>query len=570
MKKPTYLTSCVLAASVAVACLSLGQTAMAGNKLNKETSANKSSSASKPPKLVVVLVVDGLPQEQISRYSQQFQGGFKRLLNQGAWYSDAHQAHGITVTAIGHSAILSGAYPYQHGIIGNSWTDPSTLQKVYCTEDSSSKYLDGSTKPRNGTSPKNLRVSTLGDELRYATGKQAKVVAVSGKDRGAILLAGKTGTAYMYLSETGSFSSATYYMAQHPQWVKSFQAGKRQDQFYGKPWCLAQDAALYAQDEGKDIVANKACPKGHAFGDIQYVSKSGKPDAEYYEELKSGPYVDQMSLEFARAAVEGENLGNNPAGVPDLLAVSLSSHDYVNHGYGPESKKSHDHLQHLDKQLGDFFHYLDKKIGIDNTLVVLTADHGFPNVPEFASARHFDANRIDDGAMAKALKKMLQDSYGDEKIIAAYHAPQLLLNYPLIAKKGLQRDEVENNIARFLLKYDGIAQVYTRSQLENGNIPQTHMGKLMQRAWNRQLSGDILLVTKPYWYFGEGEGGTSHGSPYSYDTNVPLILMGKPWIKPGYYSTYAEVVDIAPSLSHLLRLRPPSASEGRVLGEALR
>jgi hypothetical protein len=172
------------------------------------TAAAPAQAAAAQPKLVVVMVVDGLPNEQVQRYRDQFgQGGFRRLLEQGASFSNAHQAHGITVTAIGHAAILTGAYPYQHGIIGNNWIDPVTHKLVYCTEDRAYTYINEQTAPNDGTSPANLRVDTLGDELRYATGNRAKVVTVSGKDRGAIMLAGKTGTAYMYMDGSGNFAS---------------------------------------------------------------------------------------------------------------------------------------------------------------------------------------------------------------------------------------------------------------------------------------------------------------------------------------------------------------------------
>ena len=554
----------VLHICIATTCTLATMPLMAADK-----AINKASAQTAQPKLVVVLVVDGLPQEQVVRYRDQFgQGGLRRLLDQGAWFSDAHQAHGVTVTAVGHSAILTGAYPYQHGIIGNNWIDPKTLASVYCTEDRANTYIGEETKPSDGTSPANLRVSTLGDELRYATGKQAKVITVSGKDRGAILLAGKTGTAYMYMDKTGNFASSSYYMQSHPQWVQHYQAGKPQDRFYGKEWRPLLADSAYVND-AHDGVSPAATGKQDRFP-LMYYSENGKPDADYYNKLKTGPYLDELTLDFARAAIEGEHLGSNPANVPDVLGVSLSSHDYVNHAYGPESKMSHDHLQRLDRLLANFFSYLDKRVGLDNTLVVFTADHGFPNVPEFAQANHFDAKRLDFKNNLSALNKQLAEQFGVEQLVSKWSPPSLLLNYALIDKKNLKRDDVENAVARFAMNTEGIAYAFTRTQLESGNVPATRIGKLMQRAWHNQLSGDVMLVTKPYWYFGSGNSGTSHGSPYAYDTNVPLILMGKSWVKPGNYPQYAEVMDIAPTLAHLLHVRPPSASEGRILAETLR
>jgi predicted AlkP superfamily pyrophosphatase or phosphodiesterase len=533
--------------------------------------AAPSATAAAPaqPKLVLVMVVDGLPNEQLQRYRDQCgQGGFRRLLDQGASFSNAHQAHGITVTAIGHSAVLTGAYPYVHGIIGNNWIDPVTRKSVYCTEDTNYTYIGEETKSSDGTSPNRLKVDTLGDQLRYATGNRSKVVAVSGKDRGAILLAGKTGTAYMYMDKTGDFASSTFYMKQHPDWVKQYQAGKPQDRYYGKSWTALLPEAAFAGDASEDLNAPK--PGTHNRLPYTYYSESGEIDAGYYNNLKTGPFLDQLTIDFARAAVEGENLGRNPAGVPDLLGVSLSAHDYVNHAFGPESKLSHDHLQRLDRMLADFFNYLDKRIGMDNVLVVLTADHGFPNTPEFSQTQHIDAQRIDGDKMMTALGKHLSDKFGGAKLLSAWSLPNIHLDYEQIDKSGLKREEVENAAARFLLKQNGIVEAYTRTQLESGAANTTRIATLMRRAWNREASGDLMVVTKPYWYFGTGISGTSHGSPYAYDTNVPLLIMGKRWIKPGYYGQYAEVVDIAPTLANLLHVRPPSGAEGRVLTETLR
>lgn len=521
------------------------------------------------PKLVLVLVVDGLPNEQVERYREQFgQGGLRRLLEQGASFSDAHQAHGITVTAVGHSAVLTGAYPYQHGVIGNNWIDPVTRQSVYCTEDSNYTYIGEETKASDGTAPTKLRVSTVGDELRYATGQKSKVIAISGKDRGAILLGGKTGTAYMYMDKTGNFASSTFYMKQHPDWVLRYQAGKPQDRYYGKTWTPLLAASAYAGDSSADLTPAK--PGVQNTFPFSYYSDSGNLDADYYNRLKTGPYLDELTLDFARAAVSGENLGNNPAGVPDVLGVSLSAHDYVNHAYGPESKMSHDHLQRLDRMLASFFGFLDQKVGMDNVLVVLTADHGFPNVPEFVQTQHLDAQRLDGDKLAAALNQHLAAKFSVDKLVATWSMPNLYFDYARAEKSGVKREELENAAARFLLEQPGMAQVYTRSQLEGGAVNNTRMDLLMRRAWNRQISGDLMVVTKPYWYFGTGSSGTSHGSPYAYDTNVPLIVMGKKWIKPGAYGQYAEVVDIASTLAHLLHVRPPAAAEGRVLVETLR
>ncbi|MEJ7805635.1 MAG: alkaline phosphatase family protein, partial [Telluria sp.] len=415
---------------------------------------------------------------------------------QGASYSNAHQAHGVTVTAIGHAAVLTGAYPYQHGVIGNHWIDPVTRKSVYCTEDSAHTYLGEDTKAADGTSPSRLKVSTLGDEMRYASGNQAKVIAVSGKDRGAILLAGKTGTAYMYMEKSGNFASSSYYMPSHPQWVQKHQAAKGQDRFYGKSWTPLLDDAAYANDADDALYAGVA-GVGKRFR-FTYYSEAGAIDGDYYNRLKSTPALDELTLDFARAAIEGENLGRNPAGVADLIGVSLSAHDYVNHAFGPESKMSHDHLQRLDRMLAQFFDYLDQRVGAGNVLVVLTADHGFPNTPEFAKASKLDAGRVDGEKLIAALDAHLAATHGSAKLVAATSLPNIHLDYALAAKAGVRRDELEQSAARFLLGQTGVADVFTRTQFETGALPNTRVPTLMRRAWNRSLSGDLMVVTKPY------------------------------------------------------------------------
>jgi predicted AlkP superfamily pyrophosphatase or phosphodiesterase len=518
------------------------------------------------PKLVVVMVIDGLPSEQVQRYRDQFgQGGLRRLLEQGASFTNAHQAHGVTVTAIGHTAVLSGAYPYRHGIIGNNWLDPNG-NSVYCTEDTRYKYIGADTDAHDGTSPANLRVDTLGDQLRYATGNRSKVLTVSGKDRGAILLAGKTGTAYMFMDKTGDFASSTYYMQQHPAWVERFRAGKPQDRYYAKSWKPLLPDSAYADDAPFPAPTEKNTNRFP----FTFYSESGAPSADYYERLKTSPAVDELTLDFAQAAVEGEQLGSNPSGATDILGISLSGHDYVNHTWGPESRMSHDHLQQIDRRIATFFDFLDRRIGMDNVLVVLTADHGFSNTPEFSRERHIDARRIDGKALTAGLDQALAARFGQAGLVKKSYLPEVYLDYAAIDRKGLAHADVENFAARHLLDQAGIAEVFTRTQFEQGVASKSRLGLLMQRAWNRQLSGDLMVVPAAYSFFGSGTSGTTHGTPYNYDSSVPLLIMGKRWIRPGEVGQYTEVVDIAPTLAHILHVRAPAAAEGRVLGEALR
>jgi hypothetical protein len=521
------------------------------------------------PALVVVLVVDGLPQEQMVKYRDLYgEGGFRRLLDNGAWYANAHHGHAATLTAPGHAAILTGSYPNRNGIIANEWVDRHTLARVYCTADRAHRYIGEETGSLDGTSPANLKVSALGDELRYATGNLSKVVTVSGKDRGAILLAGKSGTAYMYMGKTGRFASSTYYMQAHPDWHARYYAAKPQDKWFTQSWTPLLPAPAYARSS----VTTQPWYGNLAGMGREFPFKPGRgaaPDAAYYAALIRTPFGDDATLDFARAAIEGEQLGRNPARVPDLLGISLSTHDYVNHAFGPESHVSQDHLLHLDRVLARFFDDLDHTIGLRNVAIVLTADHGFMNVPDYLAAQGLAGVRPSSLKLMGALNDHLAARFGPGNHALRFSYPSVILDQGLVAKKGLKAAEVEDAAAHFLMNDPTIAAVYTRTQLEAGALPPgLPLSTQVLRSWNRELSGDLYVVQKPYAIFSSNTA--THGSPYNYDTNVPLIFYGPRWFKAGKRAQRAKVVDIAPTLGYVLEVRPPAASEGRVLEEILR
>jgi predicted AlkP superfamily pyrophosphatase or phosphodiesterase len=518
------------------------------------------------PALVVVLVIDGLPQEQVVKYRDLYgKGGFQRLLEDGAWFADAHHRHAVTLTAPGHATMLTGSYPYRNGIIANEWLDRDSFAPTYNTGDANATYIGADTKKLDGTSPARLRVTTVGDELRYSNNGLSKVVAVSGKDRGAILLAGHRGTAYMYMDQTGRFASTTYYMKSHPAWVDAFYDKKPQDKWMGQAWTPLLPEAAYA----RSIPEGQPWQRPFVGGARTFPFTLPTDPKTYYSQLIRTPFGDETTLEFARAAIEGENLGSNPAGVPDILGVSLSTHDYVNHGFGPESRISQDHMLRVDRLLAAFFQYLDRRIGLDKVLITLSADHGFMNAPEFASGHGWGGARLNAGKLMTDLNAALQQRFNVKENLAPRFAyPSFPLDRNAIAKNSLNRADVEAFAAQFILGQPGVAHVFTRTQLEKGDLPNTPLRAQVLRAWNRDVSGDIYVVQHPYSLFG-GQVVT-HGSPYTYDTNVPLMIHGKTWIKAGKYPQAAAVADLAPTLSYLLEVRQPSGNEGRVLEEILK
>jgi len=509
------------------------------------------------PKLVVFLVVDGLPQRQVTGYRDQLApDGLARFLDRGAWFSDAHYPHAFTVTAAGHATMLTGASPSRTGIIGNDWRDVNTGEQVYCTGDTSATYIGNKTHPLDGTSPKNLKVETVGDVLRRVD-PRSKVIGISGKDRGAILPAGKTGTAYIYMSTSGQFASSTHYMPRHPGWVDTFNGAKPADRWFMKEWRPLLEDAAYARSIPDGFGA-----RGGKLPMVMGAAADEAPGPGYYSQLLSSPFADILALEFARAAIAGEQLGRDEA--PDILAVSLSGHDYVNHKWSAESRLSHDHLLQLDRMLQDFFRDLDATVGRDNYIAVLTADHGFMPAPEYSQSQGHASGRASSTAMLQRVNSELEKRFNVPKLVG-WSASALVLDRKLLAERRLDADTVAEAAREVLATEPHIAAAYTRRELAGARRAGAPFFDAMRRTWHAERSGDVQYALKPYWMFTSSTSITTHGSPHPYDTNVPIAVWGPRWVKAGPIAARVEVVDIAPTLARLLGVPAPAASEGKLL-----
>jgi predicted AlkP superfamily pyrophosphatase or phosphodiesterase len=512
------------------------------------------------PKLVVFMAVDGLPERQVVGYRDQLApDGLRRFLDRGAWFSDAHYGHAYTVTAAGHATMLTGAYPHRSGIIGNDWYDRVTGERVYCTGDTRYTYIGNHTKPLDGTSPSNLKVETVGDVLKRVS-PASKVIAISGKDRGAILPGGKSGTAYMYMSQSGQFASSTYYMKDHPQWVKDFNHAKPADKYFKAQWKPLLPEAAYAHS----LPDHQKWYRKGSPGVLPMTLGAGseKPDAAFYESLLPSPYADALSLEFARAAIKGEHLGADDA--PDILAVSLSGHDYVNHAYSAESRLSQDHTLQLDRLFQSFFHDLDTLVGKDNYVLILTADHGFMPAPEYSATKGWGGGKQSGSQTVARMNTALSAKHGEGKWVKHISARSFVIDRKLAIDKGVNPLVLMEEIRALALAEPGILAAYTRPELESQAKKGDALFDQMSRSWNRELSGDVEFALKPYWMMTTSNAAT-HGSPHPYDTNVPILFYGPTWVKAGRVDTRVEEVDIAPTLARILGVPAPSAAEGKPL-----
>jgi predicted AlkP superfamily pyrophosphatase or phosphodiesterase len=364
----------------------------------------------KKPKLVVAITVDQFRYDYLNKFRSAYTGGFARLLDQGAVFTNAYYEHFPTVTAVGHSTILSGATPSISGIVGNEWYDRESGKQVTSVSDDTVDLL-GSDAGKGGASPRRMLVSTVGDELKMANGK-SKVIGISSKDRSAILPAGRMANgAYWFDVSSGNFVSSTFYFKQLPDWVVRFNQSRVADQWAGHDW-MPVDA------------------KGEAKSFLKLPAKGEK---NYYNLLDRSPFHNDLLELLAEAAIEGEQLGSHD--VSDVLSVSFSANDRVGHAVGPDAPQMRDITISTDRTIGRLLDFLDKKIGAGNYLAFFTADHGVAPLPEVMRDRKMPGGRIPEGAVLNAVQGALAARYGAGNWVAGKSGPAPYLDYKLIREK---------------------------------------------------------------------------------------------------------------------------------------
>ncbi len=488
----------------------------------------------KKPKLVLGIVIDQFRYDYINRFHKDFNGAFKRFFEQGAVFTNAHQDHFPTVTAIGHATFMTGATPAVSGIVNNEWYDRASGKNVTSVSDDATQLLGSEGR---GSSPRRLLTSTIGDELKIS-GHKSKVIGMSIKDRAAILPAGHAADgAYWFDGRTGNFVSSTFYFPELPGWVKNFNQSRIPDKYLSAEWKSLDSSQVFRK-------------------------MPATPGPQLYNGLEATPFGNDLLEAFAERAIDAEQLGQHSD--TDVLTVSFSSNDYVGHAKGPDSPEVRDISLRTDRLLMKLLDYVDSKVGAGNTLVVLTADHGVAPVPEVNEERKMPGGRLSEPDLFQAVQTALSSRFGEGKWIVGNSGPTMYLNRELVKEKNLDEAEVERVGANAVRALPNIFRVYTRHQLINGMVPDDRFSQRVQNGFYAGRSGDITPLPNPYYLY--EAHGTSHGTPFSYDTHVPVIFMG-PTITPGLYSNEIAVNDIAPTLATILEIEIPSGSVGRVLTE---
>lgn len=507
------------------------------------------------PKLVVGIVVDQMRYDFLYRYQSKYgKGGFNRMMNEGFNAKNLHYHYGPTVTAAGHAAIFTGSAPNINGIVGNDWYDQKLNKTMYCTEDSTVKAV-GNNSIAGKMSPKNLLVSTITDQLRIANNFQSKTIGIALKDRGAILPAGHNANAAYWLDGSdGNWITSTFYMNELPKWVATYNAQKNVEKYRNKSWTTLLPIENYTESTADD--QNYESKLG---GETKSVFPHDflKTTGNINELVKSTPFGNELTKDFALAAIENENLGMG--NYTDFLAISFSSPDYAGHAFGPNSIEVEDIYLKLDLDIAEILSKLDAKLGKNNYLVFLSADHGVADVPGFWKQNKMPAGVLAYGASMNIANQALKDKLGIEKLIESEDNSQFYLNDQIMMEKGLKMTDVFPIIKQSLMPIEAVADVINLNEIQNANLPEVLKNKVINGI-NAKRSGDIMILYKPMIFSGRSTG-TTHGTIYNYDTHVPALFFG--WkIPKGESSVPYAISDIAPTIANLLNILEPSGNIG--------
>ena len=509
------------------------------------------------PKLIVGIVIDQMRYDYIYRFWDKFgTDGFKKLVNEGFFCKNTNFNYVPTYTGPGHAAVYTGTTPAVNGIIANDWFDKNTQKYMYCAEDNKVTGL-GTTAKEGKRSPVNLLTTTITDELRISSNMKSKVIGIALKDRSAILPAGHVANAaYWFDGSNGCFISSTYYMAELPKWVQEFNKKELPKFYLSQPWNTLLPIEKYTESLPDD---NKyeTLAKGELKPVFPHDLPNLYPKNGGYGMIRNTPFGNSLTKDFAIETMKQENLGKSTA--TDFLAISFSSPDYIGHSYGPNSIEQEDDYLRLDKDLAELIKAIELQVGKGNALIFLTADHAAPEVPAYLVDLKIPAGYVNEDKMTDSLKKYLTKTYGDS-LVLSYSNQQLFLNHRVIEAKKLYLPQVQEDVAAFMMKFADVSEVITGTTMNNTQFTEG-VRYLMQKGYNAKRSGDVLVNYSP-GYVDFMPTGTTHGSPYSYDTHVPLLFYG--WnIKQGSSTEQVYITDIAPTLAMLLNIQFPNGTTGK-------
>ena len=511
------------------------------------------------PTLVVVLVVDQMRADYAETYGHQWRAGLKRLFEDGAWFKNAAYPYRATVTCAGHATIATGRFPSSHGMIQNTWWDRSSAQRRTCTTDDSATPISYGGAARERHSPFTLRQPTIGDMLREQSGGEATVVSMSLKPRSAITLAGQEGASVVWFDDTYTWATSTAFTDAPVAAVSAYVDDHPVEADASRTWTRMLPIDSYLHE---DAGTGERPTKGWQSTFPHPMDVGSGADDSFLARWRTSPLSDAYLADMAIAMVDAFEMGRGE--VVDYLGVSFSGLDLVGHRFGPASHEVQDVLARLDISLGRVLDALDARLGRDGYIVALSADHGVSPIPEHAVTQNLDAGRSRRADLVDALETHLSGRLGRERSISA------LVDGDLYFEPGVYRDlQRQSNLLESAIDLiraaPGVAEVYRSDEIAARSAAGDRTARAVGLSYFAERSGDLIIVRKPYWIV--TSDATTHGSPYEYDTRVPVVLFGV-GVNAGVHMTAATPADIAPTLATLAGFSMPE-TDGRVLEEAL-
>ncbi|WP_392346048.1 alkaline phosphatase PafA [uncultured Polaribacter sp.] len=520
----------------------------------------------KKPKLVIGIVIDQMRYDYLTRFADRYgEGGFNRILKNGFSLENAHYNFIPTYTAVGHASIYAGTSPSNHGVISNNWYDKVLKKSIYCVDDANYKTV-GNDGLIGQKSPHRLYTTTVADQLQLAQNMQGKTIGIAIKDRSAILPVGHTASAaYWYdAGNKNQWITSSFYMEELPDWVKEFNGNNKADDYLNQTWETLYDIKTYTQSRADDNVY-----ENNLNGQVKPVFpkdlKKLREQNDNFSLIKTIPAGNTYTVDFAKAVIKGEQLGKSE--FTDFLAVSFSSTDYVGHRYGVASVEIEDTYLRLDKDLAHFFNFLDTEVGKENYTLFLTADHAAVHVPSYLQSLKIPAHYISTKKLKKFLSDITQKYFNSKELIENVSNYQIFLDQEKIEALGFNKNTVAQRLADEVLSFDKIYKAVTARTLQTTNFTEGIMHAL-QQGYNPKFSGDVLMIPYPAT-LNYSRKGTSHGSGYSYDTHVPVIFYGN-GIKKGASKKTYKIIDIAPTISNLMKIEAPNGTSGEIIEEVLK
>lgn len=516
----------------------------------------------RPPKLTVFISVDSMSTDALMRMKPRLKGGLSQLITAGALFPNAHFDYAEAVTASGHATLSTGSNPWRHGVVSNKIVNRQTGKLEPILGDASHPVLEA--PPSNDdVSPENLIAETLSDKLRIGTQGRGKAVAIAGKSRASITMAGRLGQAWWFHEAVAKFVTGTYYTKEFPLWVKTFNEKKVTDAYFGKEWTLSGPPKEYVGLDDRPYESD-----WYAMGRTFPHKLTGglpSPGPQFQSALSCSPVMNDVLVQFAKAAIEGEGLGKDD--VPDLLSVSFSASDRIYHLYGPYSWEAQDGYLRLDKAIAELVAAAKKAAGEGNVLFVIAADHGGAAIAEEWAEMGLPAGRVNPQTLEAGLAKELQAKFGAADLVVDSEELDIYLNQKALETRKLDGAVVRRAAATWLAAQPEIEVAVASDDLAGSNDQKGFLRSL-RLGYFPGRSGDVLFFPKPWKVLTDEPAGTNHGTPYSYDGQIPIIFSGK-GVKPGVYAQQISAVDLAPTVTTILEFGAPAMSEGRPLFEAL-